>query len=177
MLEMLISDILDIADSEHGNYRIEIAEVRVNEICENAMQSVEFRVPAGVRLYFTTDSPDELTIQSDGRRIQQVLINYLTNACKNTQKGEIHLQCSLAEHPGEVTFSVTDTGSGVPKEKADLIFNRFTKLNQFVQGSGLGLNICQTIAEKLHGSVYLDTTYTNGARFVFSLPLSGNQSD
>lgn len=169
MLEMLISDILDIADSEHGNYRIEISNVNVNETCQSALQSVEFRAPAGVRLYFTSECEDGYSIQSDGRRIQQVLINYLTNACKNTQKGEIHLHCSNTERPGQITFSVTDTGRGVPKEQADLIFNRFTKLNQFVQGSGLGLNICQTIATKLNGEVYLDTSYTTGARFVFAL--------
>lgn len=169
MLDMLISDIIDVADSESGNYKIEIRDVPVNEACRSALQFCEFRVPAGVNMYFTTDCPDDMTIQSDGRRIQQVLINYLTNACKNTQKGEIHLHCSISEHPGKVTFSVADTGVGIPKEKADLIFNRFTKLNEFVQGSGLGLNICQTIAHKLHGEVYLDTSYTAGARFVFEL--------
>lgn len=169
MLEMLISDIIDIADSEHGNYKIEISDVLVNETCRNAMLSVEFRVPAGVKLYFTTECPDDYVIQSDGRRIQQVLINYLTNACKNTFKGEIHLHCSTTERPGQITLSVADTGRGVPEDKAALIFNRFTKLNQFVQGSGLGLNICQTIAGKLKGEVYLDTSYTGGARFVFAL--------
>lgn len=169
MLEMLISDIIDVADSEHGNYSIEITDILLNETCRNALQAVEFRVPAGVKAYFTSDCPDDYHIQSDGRRIQQVLINYLTNACKNTQEGEIHLHCSLTEKPGHVTFSVTDTGCGVPPEKAALIFNRFTKLNEFVQGSGLGLNICQTIAEKLGGEVYLDTTYTQGARFVFEI--------
>ncbi len=118
-------------------------------------------------MYFTSDVPDDYVIRSDGRRIQQVLVNYLSNACKHTEEGEIHLHCSATEHPGRLTFSVTDTGEGVPPEKADVIFNRFTKLNQFVQGSGLGLNICLTIANKLGGEVYLDKSYTDGARFVF----------
>lgn len=167
MLDMLIGDIIDAADSEHGNYRIEIGDVDVNTICRNALMSVEYRKPEDVEMYFTSDLDDSHVIRSDGRRIQQVLINYLSNACKHTQKGEIHLHCSTAEHPGRLTFSVTDTGEGVPPEKADVIFKRFTKLNQFVQGSGLGLNICLTIAEKLGGEVFLDTSYTNGARFVF----------
>lgn len=167
MLEMLVSDIIDIANFEHGNYRIELTDVPLNATCANALRSVEFRVPAAVRLYMTSDFADDHTVKSDERRIQQLLINYLTNACKNTQKGEIHLHVSSTEHPGKVTFSVTDTGRGVPPEKAEAIFARFTKLNQFVQGSGLGLSICQTIAEKLNGEVYLDTNYTNGARFVF----------
>lgn len=167
MLEMLISDIIDIADSENGNYRIEISEIQLNSVCRNAMMSVEFRVPVNVKLYMTTDFDDDYVINSDERRIQQVLINYLTNACKNTQKGEIHLHVSKFEKPGKICFSVTDTGRGVPPAKAADIFNRFTKLNQFVQGSGLGLSICQTIASKLDGEVFLDTTYTDGARFVF----------
>jgi len=169
MLDMLIGDIIDIADSENGNYRINISEVNVNDVCSNALMSVEYRVPQGVKSYFTSDFSDDYTIQSDGRRIQQVLINYLTNACKHTQEGEIHLHCSSSENPGKLTFSVTDTGEGVPADKAEVIFNRFTKLNQFVQGSGLGLNICQMIAAKLGGEVYLDKKYNHGARFVFVL--------
>lgn len=174
MLEMLVGDIIDIADSENGNYRIEISDVGLNKVCNSALMSVEFRVPAAVKMYMTSDYPDDYTVKSDERRIQQVLINYLTNACKNTQKGEIHLHISKTEHPGKVTFSVSDTGRGVPPEKAEAIFTRFTKLNQFVQGSGLGLSICQMIAEKLNAEVYLDTAYTDGARFVFAIEDTGS---
>ncbi|MCQ2111186.1 MAG: HAMP domain-containing histidine kinase [Bacteroidaceae bacterium] len=170
VLEMLIGDIIDIADSEHGHYRIEIAPVTVNDVCRNAIKSVEFRVSDGINLYYTSELPDDYQIQSDGIRIQQVLINYLTNASKYTQKGEIHLHCSDTEHPGWLSFSVADTGKGVPADKAEIIFNRFTKLNEYVQGSGLGLNICQMIAEKLNGRVYLDKSYTRGARFIFEIP-------
>lgn len=73
-----------------------------------------------------------------------------------------------------VTFAVTDTGEGVPEDQAENIFRRFTKLNDYVQGTGLGLNICLMLAEKLHGKVFLDTSYKNGARFVFRLPISEN---
>lgn len=169
MLDMLISDILDIADSEHGNYRIDTSDVNINEVCRNALMSVEYRVPGDVKLYMTTDFANDYCIKSDERRIQQVLINYLTNACKNTQHGEIHLHASRTEHPGQITFSVTDTGRGVPPENADLIFQRFTKLDQHVQGSGLGLSICMIVADKLGGKVFLDKSYTTGARFVFVL--------
>ena len=87
-----------------------------------------------------------------------------------TSKGEIKLGCSLEENPGEVTFWVTDTGPGIPADQAEAIFNRFTKLNDFVQGTGLGLSICRDIAGKMNGRVYLDTSYTGGARFVLVLP-------
>ena len=74
-----------------------------------------------------------------------------------------------------LTFSVTDTGVGVPVEKADLIFERFEKLNIFKQGTGLGLAICRQLATLLQGRVYLDTSYTNGARFVFVHPLKSSE--
>lgn len=170
MLDMLIRDIMDVADSEHTtSYHVEIGDVTVNTVCRSTLMSVEGRKPFNVNMYFTSDLPDDYIVSSDGRRIQQVLTNYLTNACKNTTEGEIHLHCSKTENPGMLTFSVTDTGIGVPASKADEIFKRFVKLNDHVQGAGLGLNICQMIAAKLGGDVYLDKTYTNGARFVFTI--------
>lgn len=169
ILNMLIEDVLDIADSDHGNYIVNIDKVNVNSICRNAIQAAEFRKPSTVNMYFTSNLDDNYTIESDGRRITQVLFNYLNNACKHTRAGEIHLHCSDSEHPGHLTFSVADTGEGVPPEMAKDIFKRFTKHNSLIQGSGLGLNICSVVAEKLNGQVYLDTDYTNGARFVFVL--------
>lgn len=169
MMDMLIGDIIDVADAEHGNYQIQITDVPVNDICRKALQSCEYRKPGAVEMQFTSDLPEEYMIKTDGRRVQQVLINYLTNACKHTKEGSILLSCSSTQKPGKIVFAVTDTGDGVPADKADVIFNRFTKLNQFVQGSGLGLNICQMIAEKLDGEVYLDNNYKGGARFVFEI--------
>lgn len=170
MLEMLVNDILDSADVQHGNYRIELEEFEVNRLCKNAVMSVEFRLPGHVEMHFTTELEDKHTITSDSRRIQQILINYLTNACKNTSQGEIHLHVSNTEKPGKLTFSVTDTGKGVPLEKAEEIFGRYNKLDQKAQGSGLGLNICHIIATKLNGKVYLDTSYTGGgARFILEI--------
>lgn len=87
------------------------------------------------------------------------------------RKGEIHLHCSLTEYPDRITFSVSDTGPGIPADKMDSVFERFKKLDEFKQGSGLGLNICRTIAERLHGEVKVDKSYTNGARFLLILPL------
>lgn len=171
MLLMLIDDILDLGDAENGSYRIELQDVRANDICRQAINSVEFRCPSAVRMYFTTGVDDDFMLHTDPRRVQQVLINYLTNACKHTNRGEIRVDVSLEENPGCVTFSVADTGTGVPPELAENIFERFMKVDSFKQGAGLGLNVCSTVASKLDGRVYLDTSYTSGARFVFVLPL------
>ena len=169
MLTMLIDDVLDISDAEHGNYRIVKNSFQVNGVCRNAMQMAEMRLPAGVKMYFTSDLGDDHTIDSDARRIQQLLLNYLTNACKHTHEGEIHLHVSVSENPGHLTFSVTDTGEGIPKNMRKDIFLRYKKGNAGVQGSGIGLHICNIIASKLGGEIKLDESYDTGARFLFIL--------
>ena len=171
LLIMLVNDILSIGDVERGQFLVTISDVRCNDVCRQSMKTAETRLPEGVRLYYTSDVDDDYTIKSDEHRIQQVLVNFLTNACKHTEKGEIHVHSSLTEKPGMITFSVTDTGTGVPADEAEHIFERFTKLNAFKQGAGLGLSICKNIATILKGDVHLDTSYSNGARFVFQLPL------
>lgn len=110
--------------------------------------------------------------------MQQVLINLLTNACKHTSQGSIVLSSSLDEHPGMVTYAVTDTGTGVPPEMEEVIFERFRKLDSFVQGTGLGLSICRDIATRMGAKVYLDTIYTGGgARFVFEVPVTPRNTE
>lgn len=171
MLSMLIDDVLDVANAEHGNYKIQKSEFKINEVCRSAVQMAEMRLMAGVNMYFTSEVTDDYTVLSDSRRIEQVLVNFLTNACKHTRKGEIHLHLSTTENPGRLTFSVTDTGSGVPKDIAKDVFKRYKKADDETQGSGLGLHICKTIADKLGAEIKLDETYTGGARFVFVLPV------
>lgn len=177
LLTMLIDDILNISDMESGNYKMVFSTYKVNEICRVAISAITYRVGSDVELKFTTDVDDDYEIQTDARRVQQVLINYLTNAIKHTDEGSIHLNVSLTETPGMLTFSVADTGTGIPDSKSEDIFKRFEKLDAFKQGTGLGLNICRMISQKLHGKVYLDTNYPehfegveHGARFVFVTP-------
>lgn len=172
LLTTLINDVLDLANLESGRYTMELSSCSCNELCEMSVSTVMHRKAEGVNLHFTSEVTDDYKILTDGNRVKQVLINFLTNAEKYTRQGEIRLHCSLSENPGSVTFSVTDTGPGIPAEKAEVIFERFKKLDEFKQGSGLGLNICRIIAERLHGEVKLDMNYTGGARFLFVLPLS-----
>jgi signal transduction histidine kinase len=173
LLTTLVNDILDLSGLESGKYRMDIVPTSCNEMCKSSIQTVTHRCPHGVKLYYTTEVDDAFTIPTDGKRLMQVLINFLTNAEKNTSRGEIHLHCSVSEQPAHVTFSVTDTGKGVPPEMQDAIFERFRKLDSFKQGTGLGLNICTVIAGRLGGRVYLDKHYTRGARFVLALPVEG----
>lgn len=170
LLTTLVNDILDIGDMESGKYRVNIAKCSPNQICKKALNTVLYRCPSNVKMYTTTDLDDNYLFMSDERRVAQVIINFLTNAVKHTSIGEIRLHVTDKECPGMVTFSVQDTGEGVPVDKAETIFKRFEKLETFKQGTGLGLAICRNIASVLNGEVKLDVTYTKGARFVFNLP-------
>lgn len=173
LLSNLVNDILDVSDMESGKYRMNISACHVNDVCRKAISTVKYRCPEGVNLYMTSEVDDDYTIESDSRRVEQVIMNFLTNAEKHTDQGEIHVHVSLEENPGMITFSVTDTGEGVPPEKAELIFGRFEKLNTMNGGTGLGLPICRKIATQLGGETKLDLTHQGkGARFIFTHPIT-----
>ena len=89
-----------------------------------------------------------------------------------TTQGSIVLRLERSIDDADMAlFSVTDTGCGIPLEKQKLIFERFEKLNDFAQGSGLGLSICQLIVTYMRGRIWVDSNYTQGARFCFTHPL------
>lgn len=172
ILIMLLEDILNTTDMDKGQYKITYDEGEVHYICRAAITSSEHRLHSGVEMLYEPESEDPFTFRTDPQRVQQILINLLTNACKHTSKGRIVLSSSLKAKPDYVTFTVTDTGPGIPADQAEVIFDRFTKLNGFVQGTGLGLSICREIATMMGANIYLDTTYNEGgARFVFEVPI------
>ena len=178
MLTMLLDDILNASAMDAGKYRISYEDGEMNFIAQAAIRSAEHRLQPGVKMTYAPESAEPFHFQTDPRRVQQILINLLTNSCKHTKEGEIVLSSSLTSRPGYVSYAVTDTGPGVPADQAERIFDRFTKLNDFVQGTGLGLSICRDISERMGASVYLDTTYTaGGARFVFEVPVDPPQEE
>lgn len=177
MLTMLLDDILNASAMDSGNYRITYEEGEVHYMAQAAISSAEHRLQPGVSMYYVPFGEEPFSFRTDPRRVQQILINLLTNACKHTAHGEIKLSSSLEEVPGYVCYAVTDTGTGIPPEQAEKIFERFTKLNEFVQGTGLGLSICRDIAGRMGAKVYLDTEYKEGgARFVFAVPIEPPES-
>lgn len=172
LLTTLVNDILDLSKLESDTYILCPSSVRVSELCRNILQSIKERVPAGVELLL--EEPEyaaDIVFTTDAARLQQVLTNFLTNACKYTGQGSITLAYKVIEENGRMQFSVTDTGCGIPPEKAEKVFTRFEKLDSFKQGTGIGLNICRRIADLVGGRVFVDTTYTGGARFVFIHPM------
>ncbi len=169
LLLNLINDVLDLSHMESGNLVVSLKPCRLYSICKDAIDSVLHRVEQGVSL--TLSMQDEsFVLNTDPVRFQQMLLNLLTNAAKFTHQGKIDLAVYMDEEQRQVRVEVTDTGCGIPPDKQEKVFGRFEKLDDYVQGAGLGLAICKMIAEQLGGSVYIDSAYTDGARFVFIHP-------
>lgn len=168
----LINDILDFSDFENDNITFNIRTHDAVKLCNEVVETVMASRKLEVEMRFDTDL-SVLMLDTDDARLRQVLINLLVNATKFTEQGSIVLELKMAD-AGTALFSVTDTGCGIPPEKQHLIFECFEKLNDFVQGSGLGLSICQLIVKYMNGKLWVDSGYTRGARFCFTHPLKYN---
>lgn len=172
LLTTLVNDIIDISALQSGHFSTKKEKVFANAVCRETIETVRHRLQDGVKLLFDTGVDDGFYVVTDSHRVRQVLINMLTNAEKNTSSGSITLGCSANVDTMNVMFTVTDTGTGVPKEKQKEIFQRFKKLDAHKQGTGLGLDICRNIAHCLGGEIDIDPEYTGGARFWFTIPIS-----
>ena len=169
LLLKLINDVIDLSSLEFGKMQFSIAEHDAVATCRNVTDTVGKVKQTQAELLFET-SLEELYIETDDSRLQQVLINLLINATKFTPDGSITLKLEKQSEKMAL-FSVTDTGCGIPKEKQASIFQRFEKLDENAQGSGLGLSICQLIIEHIGGKIWIDPDYTGGSRFVFTHPI------
>ena len=170
LLLKLINDVIDLSSLEFGKLQFCIAQHDAVSICRNVIDTVNKVKQTQAELTFTTEL-EEMPIETDDSRLQQVLINLLINATKFTPQGSIVLKLEK-ETDDTVLFTVTDTGCGIPKDRQTNIFQRFEKLNENVQGSGLGLSICQLIIEHIGGQIWIDSEYAEGSRFCFTHPIS-----
>ena len=169
LLLNLISDILDISKIEAGMIDLVMGRVDVPQLCREVIATFSHKKrDSAVELRFDENSP-QIVIDADKNRIVQVLSNFLTNALKFTTKGSITLSYSL-EDENQVRFCVTDTGKGIPDEQKHEIFNRFVKLDSFVQGAGLGLSICQSLVNRMGGKIGVESREGEGSCFWFTHP-------
>lgn len=178
LLVKLVNDILDVSKFESGSYQMNLKPVCIQDVCMMSLKSLEVKAPKNVEISTDFDK-GKIILSTDAQRIQQLLVNLLTNAYKYTEQGRIIVSChermqgQNERMPNQqvVVIAVSDTGPGIQPDMAEQVFNRFEKLNSFKQGTGLGLSICRQIANLLGGEIYVDTSYDKGARFVFLHPV------
>ena len=174
LLLRLINDILDVSRLEADRVTFTIEKCDVVPLCQQVLASVSQARKSENEFIFECDR-ESVDLRTDTQRLQQVIINLLSNADKFTRNGKITLKLEVDDEKRVATFSVSDTGTGIPLEKQKLVFERFEKLNEYVQGTGLGLSICKLTVEKWGGEIWVDSGYTDGARFVFTHPFEIEQ--
>ncbi|MDE6369269.1 MAG: HAMP domain-containing histidine kinase, partial [Muribaculaceae bacterium] len=171
LLIRLVNDVLDLPQLESGELSIHRSPSSIKGICNFALELVKKHVSPNVNIIFANAGQPDSVILTDPQRVEQVLIQLLTNAAKFTDRGSITFGYEISPQRDKITFTLTDTGIGVPRGMEEKIFERFAKIDPTTQGNGLGLYISRRLATMLGGSLKLDSDYRAGARFVFTVPI------
>ena len=174
LLLQLISDILDLSKIEAGTLDFTMDHLDIKSFCEDIMRNYDIKEDKPVPVLLAPDLP-EYYIYTDKKRLMQVITNFINNALKFTNEGQIMLEYRHKAESNEIEFAVTDTGMGIAPDKVDQVFGRFVKLNSFSKGTGVGLSICRSIIEHLGGTIGAESEIGVGSRFWFTHPLRLNQ--
>lgn len=171
LLTSMLDNVLKISQLDSSNEEIPLGPVNLHELCTEEMEKLrQFQKKEAIEYHLETDPPHAV-VRTNRTYLGLVITRLLSNAIKFTDAGRITLGYSVDLQRRLLTLSVTDTGCGIPADKHEWIFERFSKTNDFVPGSGLGLHLCQLISQRLKGDIKVDPTYTNGARFVVTIPI------
>ncbi len=166
----LIGDVVELSNLDSGTTNDTPQPVVMSELCRVALRQVESKINEDVEFVMIPPTDDRPRLMYR-HMVELVIVNLLHNAFKFTISGTVTLHCDTMPGGKEMRVSVTDTGYGIPVEKHEVIFERFTKLDEFKPGGGLGLAICRTVANRLGGTVTIDPDYTTGSKFIFIFPL------
>lgn len=172
LLLQLVNDILDLAKIEAGTLEFTYTKVDLNQLMSDVEQLFRMRVKTeGLQTQINwVPSAPSCFMHTDRNRIVQVVSNFMSNAIKFTPNGSIQFGYELRQNG--LYFYVTDTGTGIPADKIDAIFERFVKLEKNKSGTGLGLAICQIIVKKLNGKIGVKSVLGSGSTFWFTLPFN-----
>jgi two-component system sensor histidine kinase TorS len=177
----ILNDILDYSKIEAGHIALSCRAINLKKLGQDVVHLMEARAQSkSLQLYFEIDENIEFWRLADLGKVRQVLINLINNAIKFTQRGSIVLSISASDlDVSNVTFSVTDTGCGIAKNKQADVFQAFTQVAnlQSAAGTGLGLAICQRLVSAMKGTLSLESEENRGSCFVFTIPLTNASSE
>ena len=166
----IVNQLLEISLQQSSRHINKDDCVGCNDICREAMNTVVLEHPDSVKLELKSSVADSLCINTNKFYLLKALQELLANANKFTNEGSITIECEQKD-ADSISFSVTDTGLGIPETERERIFAKFYKLDEFSEGLGLGLTICQNTVQMLGGTLHLDQEYDKGSRFVIILPM------
>ena len=173
MLLQLIGDILDLSKIEAGTLDFPYEFVNLNELFLELQYSMSLRITRDVQLRYRPTESDSRYYLPQSRLIQ-IVSNLISNAIKFTGEGAIEFGYERSADGRFLHFYVSDTGCGISPEQQQHIFERFVKLDPFVQGTGLGLSICKTMVSHLGGTIGVESEVGKGSRFWFTIPIEVN---
>lgn len=170
LLTSLIDHLLVVANLDSSEELLPCERTNIKNVCKQEMIKAEQWAKPGIA--YQLELPDEeIFISTNEQYLSLVIENLLNNANKFTESGSITLGIWLDKAQGRLRIDVTDTGRGIPLDKQEVVFQRFSKLDEYVQGNGLGLYLCRLIVKRLSGTIFVDPDYTNGARLIIYLPI------
>lgn len=166
----MMNDVLVIAQLDSSNETVPLEPVNIDLLCQHEISQLKtLQLKPDIDYQIKGDKENDLTYTNPAY-FSLIIAHLLNNANKFTTKGHITLAYELINDGEAMQIRVTDTGSGIPADKSEWIFERFTKSDDFIPGSGLGLYLCRLVVERLKGTIVVDTAYVQGARFVLTLP-------
>ena len=168
----MMDDILVIAQLDSSNDVLPLEPTHIDLLCHHEMDRLKKLQQKPDTDYRIEGDKNNDLIYSDPSHFCIIISHLLNNANKFTERGNITLSYQTENGGETMCITVTDTGCGIPVDKSEWIFERFTKNDDFIPGSGLGLYLCRLITQRLNGSLNLDTNYTGGARFILRLPVN-----
>ena len=168
----IVNEVLELSKSESEGQVAETdkSNVACNELARTVLNDFKGKQYTGVEMRFATNVGDEYQLRTNVYRLKSALSHLVDNAIKFTESGHIELRCQSEDD--QFQFIVSDTGVGIKEEDRERIFETFLKVDDFKSGVGLGLPICRRLLHSLGGEVSLDTSYSSGARFVITLPVT-----
>lgn len=171
VLLSMVNNILELSELVSSYEPLPVEPTDIHGLCIEEMEILKGRILNPDILCITEADKKEIIIPTNAFYLSRVIGNLLGNAAKFTEKGTITLTCRIDEEQGVVVISITDTGIGIPTDKQEWVFERFTKVDDFKPGTGLGLYICRIIIQRLGGSISIDTCYTKGCKVLVCIPI------
>ena len=163
-----VNELLELSESESQSvYQLD-DDVDVPTICQEAIEASEAANQGRLALSVSSELPEGYRLKSNAAAIRKILDRLMSNALKFTVNGSVTIR--LKSEKGQLKIEVEDTGKGIPRDQQERVFERFYKIDSFVQGMGLGLTVARRSAQLLGGTLTIDPTYTTGCRFVITLP-------
>lgn len=170
-LAFLMDNMLELSRLVSSDFPLPVEPIDIYGLCMEEIDKLKNELSeSGIKCTIEGDK-NGMVVQTNAFYLSRVIGNLLGNAVKFTESGTITLTCNVETEKGQLVISVADTGIGIPADKQEWVFERFTKVDDFKPGTGIGLYICRIIMQRLGGQIRIDPDYTSGCKMVVTLPI------